>query len=290
MSGGVSGAVAGATAGATFGPWGAGIGGAIGALGGIGGNSGGMSAKQAMLIAQYQAAQEEKRMKNAHQWEAEDLIKAGFNPALTAAGSTAGAIAGNSGQSGNIMGNLMQAMENSTTSRRGQNIQSAIGAAQAFNKIKEIENLGKLQTAQVENVDADTKGKMLNNEIVQKYGDKKAKADLANAILQAEATKAKTAETRANTQKMMQEMQINAPQAHQNQVYTKFLEEHPTIAGIINAGDQVLSRAGTIGNFIGAIAGGKAAISAAKNLGNMKRIEYYNKFGERTGTRIINNN
>ena len=287
IGGGISGAAAGMTAGAAFGPIGAGIGGAIGALGGFaGGSSSGLSAKQAFLLAQYQAQQEEKRMKNAHQWEVEDLVKAGLNPALSAGGSSAGAIAGNSGNAGNIASSLMAASENSKTTRRGQNIQSAIGAAEAFNKIREIQNQAKLQTSQIKNVDADTTTKMINNELIQKYGDKEHKQRLANAMLQAEATRAATAETRANTERIKQQINISQPEAHQNKAYTEFLEKHPTTAGIINASDQILSRAGTVAGFIGSSMGGKAAISAAQNYGKIKRTEYYNKFGERTGTKI----
>lgn len=286
LGSGVSGAAAGATAGSNYGPWGTAIGAGIGALGGFGGkNKSGMSAKQTALLMQYQNQQEERRMKNAHQWEMQDLIKAGLNPALTAAAPTAGAIAGNGGSAGSIGAQMANTLQTGFDNSANRKIQSALGAAGVFNNIRKIENEAGVQEAQIDNIDADTSGKTLNNELVKKYGDKKAKAEVANAILEGEAKRAKTAKLRAETEKVRQNINIDAPQAGQNERYNKFLEDNPKTAAAMNLIDNILERGGKIGSFVTSILGGKAAMSAAKNLGNVTRIDYYNKNGEFTGMR-----
>nr|DAO65570.1 MAG TPA: minor capsid protein [Microviridae sp.] len=286
MNAGMSNAAAGAAAGSSFGPWGAAIGGTIGALGGFGSSKrGGTSAKTAALLAQYQAQQEERRMKNAHQWEVQDLIKAGLNPALSATGSSAGAIAGHSSQAGNVAANVLGTAENARSSDLNRNIQSAATAAEVFNKIRDIENRAGLQEAQIKNADADTTTKNLNNQLVKKYGDKRQKIELANEILKGEEIKAKTAQTRSMTEKIRQDIGIDAPQEYQNRDLRKLFEENPKAARTIQYIDMLLERGGKIGGFISGILGGKAAISAASNLGKIQRIEYYNRHGEFTGMR-----
>lgn len=286
LGSGISGAAAGATAGSSFGPWGTAIGAGIGALGGFGRkNKSGMSAKQAALLMQYQNQQEERRMKNAHQWEMQDLIKAGLNPALTAAAPTAGAIAGNGGSAGSIGAQMASTLQTGFDNSANRKIQSALGAAGVFNNIRKIENEAGVQEAQIDNIDADTSGKTLNNELVKKYGNKKAKTEVANAILEGEAKRAKTAKLRAETEKVRQNINIDAPQAGQNERYNKFLEDNPKTAAAMNLIDNILERGGKIGSFVTSILGGKAAMSAAKNLGNVTRIDYYNKNGEFTGMR-----
>lgn len=49
---------------------------------------------QSKYLAGLSYKQQKEFAQNAHQWEAEDLKKAGFNPALTTGASSAGAIAG----------------------------------------------------------------------------------------------------------------------------------------------------------------------------------------------------
>lgn len=286
MNAGMSNAAAGAAAGSSFGPWGAAIGGTIGALGGFGrSKSGGISAKSAALLAQYQAQQEERRMKNAHQWEVQDLIKAGLNPALSAAGSSAGAIAGHSSQAGNVAANALGTAEKARSSDLNRNIQSAATAAEVFNKIRDIENRAGLQEAQIKNADADTTTKNLNNQLVKKYGDKRQKIELANEILKGEEVKAKSAQSRATSEKIRQDIGINAPQEYQSRDLRKMFEENPRAARTIQYIDMLLERGGKIGGFVSGIIGGKAAISAARNLGKIQRIEYYNRNGEFTGMR-----
>lgn len=286
MNAGMSNAASGAAAGSAFGPWGAAIGGTIGALGGFGSSkSSGLSAKTAALLAQYQAQQEERRMKNAHQWEVQDLIKAGLNPALSASGSSAGAIAGHSSQAGNVAANALATAEKGRSSDLNRNIQSAATAAEVFNKIRDIENRAGLQEAQIKNADADTTTKNLNNQLVKKYGDKQQKIELANEILKGEEIKAKTAQTRSTAEKIRQDIGIDAPTEYQNRNLRKLFEENPKAARTIQYIDMLLERGGKIGGFVSGILGGKAAISAARNLGKIQRIEYYNKNGEFTGMR-----
>lgn len=281
---GISGAAAGATAGSNYGAWGTAIGAGIGALGGLGGkNKSGMSAKQTALLMAYQNQQEERRMKNAHQWETQDLIKAGLNPALTAAAPTAGAIAGSNAGAGNIGAQMSNTLQRGFDNNANRGIQSALGAANVFNNIREVENRAGLQEAQIRNTDADTGGKILSNKIVEKYGSAQAKQNLANTIINAEAERAKTAKTRAETEKTRQNINIDAPQAGQNKRYNEFLGNNPKTAGFINAVDQILDRGGKIGGFVSGILGGKAAITAAKNLGNVTRVDYYDKRGEFKG-------
>lgn len=286
---GASGAASGAAAGATYGPWGTAAGGALGALGGFKGKQkGGLSAKQSIALAIWQNQQEENRMKNAHQWEMQDLIKAGLNPALTATGSSAGAIAGSNVGGGNVGAQMASTIQKGRDNSENRKIQSALGAAEIFNNIRKIENQAGLQEAQIKNTDADTAGKALDNEIVKKYGSAQAKQNLANTIINAEAERAKTAKSRAETEKVKQNINIDAPQAGQSGRYNKFLEENPKTAGFINAIDQVLDRGGKVGGFVSGILGGKAAITAAKNLGNVTRVDYYNKRGEFTGMKEYN--
>lgn len=286
MSAGMSNAAAGAAAGSSFGPWGAAIGGTIGALGGFGSSkSSGMSAKTAALLAQYQAQQEERRMKNAHQWEVQDLIKAGLNPALSATGSSAGAIAGHSSQAGNVAANVLGTAEKGRSSDLNRNIQSAATAAEVFNKIRDIENRAGLQEAQIKNADADTTTKNLNNQLVKKYGDKQQKIELANEILKGEEIKAKSAQARSTTEKIRQDIGIDAPNEYQKRDLRKLYENNPKAARAIQYIDMILERGGKVGGFVSTILGGKAAISAASNLGKIQRIEYYNKHGEFNGMR-----
>lgn len=87
-----SGVASGAATGATLGGgWGAAIGGALGLAGSmLGASSAKKASKQSLLYNMWaleqQKAWEKEKATHAHQWEMEDLKKAGLNPALTAMG------------------------------------------------------------------------------------------------------------------------------------------------------------------------------------------------------------
>lgn len=124
--------------------WGAIAAAGIGTAGNlIGGNS---AAKKTKRLAQQQRAWEVENYKNAHQWEAEDLRKAGMNPALTAqngtniSGSGAGSLAfpnslDNLGETINsAVGNWanMQTLDAQKEALRGQANQSNANAAKTI--------------------------------------------------------------------------------------------------------------------------------------------------------------
>lgn len=60
----------------------------------------------ATSAAKYNSQVTREQMQNAHQWEVNDLKKAGLNPVLSANGSTSGAIAGSTGQTMNSSGSM----------------------------------------------------------------------------------------------------------------------------------------------------------------------------------------
>lgn len=94
--GAASGAMSGAAAGSSFGPWGAAIGGVAGGLMGMFGGGGDAQQGQDaanninMLLAEKQMAFQRETMQNYHQWEVDDLRKAGLNPILSATHGSVG--------------------------------------------------------------------------------------------------------------------------------------------------------------------------------------------------------
>lgn len=133
----------------------------------LGGTS---SAKQAQKYQLQQMAVQnqynEKYAKNAHQWEVEDLQKAGLNPALSAGGNSAGAIAGSSVSSGGAtgsangnIGDLMGAV-NAISEMKLNNANSSKAAADAAQTIEGLEYVKPEKRAQIENMISNT---MLNN-------------------------------------------------------------------------------------------------------------------------------
>lgn len=287
LGAGTSGATAGMAAGAALGPWGAAAGGTIGALGGFGQKSSGLSAKQQIYMSTIQNMFEENRMKNAHQWEAEDLRKAGFNPALTAAGSTSGSIAGSTPGAGNIMANMANNLLNESEGNANRFIQSAKNAMDFFNETRTIEKDGEFKDAQIKNTDADTTTKVLNNKIIKKYGSKKAKQELANAILYGEQLKANTATKNAETQSINQTIREREPEVVQEENYGEFLKKHPKIATAINTINRVADIGGNIMSVAGKAYMPFAAANAAKNFRPNIEINTYDKKGELSGTKTI---
>lgn len=100
-----------------------------------------------MLGAQNNAYQKE-FAQNAHQWEMEDLKKAGLNPALTAAGGS-GASAGGAGGIGNgstgsPMGNIFEIMTGiagTINQTKATNAQTELMDAQAIKTIAEADSV-----------------------------------------------------------------------------------------------------------------------------------------------------
>lgn len=210
----------------------------------------------------------ENRMKNAHQWEAEDLAKAGFNKALTAAAPTAGSIAGNTGGMGTL-GQMAGVEQSGRNARLSGAINSATKAMDFFNEAQRIKNEAKLKDAQVENTDADTVNKNLNNRLLYKYGDKKTQEQIAKTIEETENIKANTAKQTAEIEAINQEIIQNAPQTQQDKQYNEFLKNHPKIAAGINAVNKI-SEIGS--NLMGMIGGAAKPFIAAKAVSNFKKL------------------
>lgn len=210
----------------------------------------------------------ENRMKNAHQWEAEDLAKAGLNKALTASQASASSIAGNTSGMGTLaqMAGVEQSGRNS---RLNNSINSAMKAMDFFNEVQRVKNEEELKNAQVENTDADTANKNLNNGLLLKYGDKEKNAEIARTIQETENIKANTAKQTAEIQAINQNIIQNAPQTQQDEQYNKFLKNHPKIAAGINAVNRI-SEIGS--NLMGMIGGAAKPFIAAKAVSNFKKL------------------
>lgn len=97
---------------------------AIGAVAGLAG--GALSASSARGIQQRQERYTERQMKNMHQWESEDLEKAGLNRALSGINSNAHAVGGAGGTGGqfDIAGSINQ-IANAKTLESQENLNDA---------------------------------------------------------------------------------------------------------------------------------------------------------------------
>lgn len=210
----------------------------------------------------------DRRMKNAHQWEAEDLAKAGLNKALTASQASAGSIAGSTAGMGTLaeMAGVEQSGRNT---RLNGAINSAMKAMDFFNEVQRVINEGELKDAQIENTDADTANKNLNNGLLLKYGDKEKNAEIARTLQETENIKANTAKQNAEMQAIGQNIIQNAPQTQQDKQYYKFLNKHPTIAAGINTVNRI-SEIG--GNLMGMIGGAAKPVLAAKAVNNFRKL------------------
>lgn len=179
------------------------IGGAIGGLvGGIlGSNS---SAAKAKRQWEREQSWQEEQIRNAHQWEMEDLKAAGINPALTAGGSGAGGASSPSGTEAISNNGLMQG------------IATALDAKRVNIEENNSESTGILATAQADQAKATAAKELSENELLQKYGDKKELANLAN-IYQNTATSA------AQAQNLKANINLQQEQANKARAETKEL-------------------------------------------------------------------
>ena len=124
-----------------------GLGGFINSITGAS-NSASTANKYAVQNAYMQNIMQKEFAQNAHQWEVEDLKKAGLNPALSAGGGGAsasggGSFGGSTGTPGanplDLIGNIVS-MSNQTSATKSQN---NLNDAQAMLAIAQAENIPK---------------------------------------------------------------------------------------------------------------------------------------------------
>lgn len=220
---------------------------------------------------------EKEKMQNAHQWEMQDLLATGLNPALTAGGT--GAVGSGSPNPTEWQG----AQENNQ-------INSGLKLIDIANNFKKIE-------AEVGNINADTTTKMLNNETIEKYGNKQAKAQLANTLINSQLAQANTAlatEQRATEQVQQWLMRGQTAQAQEQAGKTReetkglaranrFDEKHPNLYGWHRGYGYIRPTIQDIGMSAGMILSAKKVGGLAEALSKSKITERYNKNGKFTG-------
>lgn len=248
---------------------------------------GGMSAKREVALMNYQNTLEENRMKNAYQWAAEDAKKAGFNPVVAFGGNSAREIAGSTPSAGGMSAQMEAGKMNANSNKATTNIQAASQLANVFNELKRVQLENDMAQTNIENKDADTAIKIVNNDLVKKYGDKIEKQRLANSILEGENIKMTNAKLKKEAERLNQEILTNEPEQEKSQQYTSFLKQNPRFAKAMSITGDLVSTLLPVGGFINSMLGGKAALTAAKNM-NAKHIydevtETYNSRGRRTG-------
>lgn len=245
--------------------------------------------QQAMAMFRMQKEWEQEKMKNAHQWETEDLIKSNLNPALTATGSTAGSIAGAGTGTAGIFGSTLDSATQSNIKSADRQVNSALKTADIYNQYKQVASQIGVNEAEIENKNADTARTTLSNRLVEKYGDKQTKAELANTLLNNELTKANTGKAVAETNETIGKTNANAGEAEKGKQIGEFYKNHPLAAKILGGTTEILP-------IVKSIAGGAGVMSAAKRydklldlqerrLNTTTETNYFNKLGEVTGGR-----
>lgn len=139
-------------------------------------------------------AWEKEKALNSRAWDMQGLLNAGLNPAIAAsAGDTLGGGAPNPNEW--------------TGAQENNSINSGL-------RLMELAQAREKMNAEIGQIQAETEATTLNNDTVRKFGNEKAKRELANTILQAGEIKANTA---LKQQQALSEMT--------NQIYTKALTQ-----------------------------------------------------------------
>lgn len=135
----------------------------------------------ASSAAKYNTQVNKEFAQNAHQWEVEDLKKAGLNPILSANGATAGSIAGKSG-------NMTQA-----NTGISDIMNSASGIAKTISDMDLNTSQENVNTANIGKTNAETQGIVESN----KFIPQEKKAQIQQATTQATLNSAKAQNAQA---------------------------------------------------------------------------------------------
>lgn len=139
--------------------------------------------KQKKMFA-WQKAWEKQKMQNSYQWTVDDMQKAGLNPALGySQGETTGSGAPN---------------PNSPTAPNYDPTSSISSAISLVNSTKLNDSQIDLNDANSGKAKAEEAGQILNNQLVEKYGDKETLSKIANNL-------AKTGEAQSQSAKNLAE-------------------------------------------------------------------------------------
>lgn len=142
---------------------------ALGSIGGILGSK--KSAKSAKKNLQAQILWEQTKATNAHQWEMQDLKKAGLNPALTAMG----------GQGANVGSITPQMPDTSGYANSGNTLTNNVKQLMNYTQdLKRTNNETAKTKSEIANIEADTAIKEINAGIATKTGLKEAEERINN--------------------------------------------------------------------------------------------------------------
>lgn len=208
--------------------------------------------KQKKMFA-WQKAWEKEKMQNSYQWAVDDMQKAGLNPAL---GYTQGGATGSG------------APNPSTPTAPNYNPTEAISSAiNLINSTKLNDSQIDLNDSNTGKAKAEEAGQILNNQLVEKYGDKKILSEIANNL-------AKTGEAQSQSAK-------NIAEKEKTDQETKSIKEGigtKVFGTDANTSSTLLNLAAIVGGGLGAkgIIGGAKGIKKAYDL--YKTSKGFNKF------------